>query len=506
MCRAPRGDEHCVINDLAAYRCLTVPCTFESKESRVFPRACLAIVALASAACGCRHFAARPLSAGAAAATLLARSLAEPGLREFVDAATGERAPEWPLRRWDLRNLTLAAIYFSPSLAVARADAAAAAAAIESAGARPNPTLAIAPEWNVTASSAVNPWLATIHLDWPIETAGKRGHRIERASAHADAARLGVAIEVVRIRRALEAVVIEIDAADARLGTLRDERAATDRLADLLDERLESGAVASAEVAPIRFAQLQVAAELASAEADASVLRARLAEALGLGAPGCRDVEVAALPPVETEPLGALPRELAVRAALIERSDVRAALADYAAAEALVKLEVARQYPDLHVGTGYGFDQGASKWSVGVSLDLPLLDRNEGPIAEAEAARQASAARFAALQAQAVAQVDLAIARRDSSLARVAELAKLEADRSANLRRAADAVELGAADRTEELAARIERIRAGRAVLEARTSLRQALAELAGAIDAVSPEIARAVPERAAARAQGDPS
>ena len=65
-----------------------------------------------------------------------------------------------------------------------------------------------------------------------------------------------------------------------------------------------------------------------------------------------------------------------------------------------LRLEIARQYPDLHLNPGYEFDQADSKWALGLSIELPLLNQNQGPIAEAEARRLESAARFESLQAR----------------------------------------------------------------------------------------------------------
>ena len=139
------------------------------------------------------------------------------GVQELLERALAKEVPEWPLRRWDLAELTLAAVYFQPTLALARAQAERAGAAVRTAGALPNPTLSIAPEIASNAASGVSPWLASIHLDWPVETAGKRGHRIVRAEAVAAGARFDVWSEVWRLRRQLEAVVIEIGAAPRRL-------------------------------------------------------------------------------------------------------------------------------------------------------------------------------------------------------------------------------------------------------------------------------------------------
>jgi outer membrane protein TolC len=96
--------------------------------------------------------------------------------------------------------------------------------------------------------------------------------------------------------------------------------------------------------------------------------------------------------------------------ALLIRTDVLGALADYEASQAALQLEVSKQYPDIHIGPGYALDQGHEKFTLGASLSLPLFDRNQGPIAEAEANRRKAAAAFQAQEARAVGEIELAIA------------------------------------------------------------------------------------------------
>ena len=63
------------------------------------------------------------------------------------------------------------------------------------------------------------------------------------------------------------------------------------------------------------------------------------------------------------------------RESLRSRSDVLAALARYEATQTALQLEVARQYPDFHVGPGYQYDLGENKWSVALSPGSPRRRR-----------------------------------------------------------------------------------------------------------------------------------
>ena len=99
--------------------------------------------------------------------------------------------------------------------------------------------------------------------------------------------------------------------------------------------------------------------------------------------------------------LNQFPRELTRpevrRQALLNRADVRGALAEYAASQSALQLEIANQYPDLHLGPGYAWNTGNAgdnEWELGLTVTLPVLNHNQGPVAEAEAKRTAGRRAF----------------------------------------------------------------------------------------------------------------
>jgi outer membrane protein TolC len=89
---------------------------------------------------------------------------------------------------------------------------------------------------------------------------------------------------------------------------------------------------------------------------------------------------------------------------------VLASLAEYEATQKALQLEVRKQYPDISLGPGYQLDQTDTKWTLMLSLSLPILNRNRGPIAEAAARREAAAASFLALQSRVLGEVETAVA------------------------------------------------------------------------------------------------
>jgi len=62
--------------------------------------------------------------------------------------------------------------------------------------------------------------------------------------------------------------------------------------------------------------------------------------------------------------------------------------AEYEAAEKSLELEVRKQYPDLHIGPGYGNEDGQNQVLLGLSVPIPILNANRQGIAEARARRE----------------------------------------------------------------------------------------------------------------------
>ena len=108
-------------------------------------------------AAGCARFEPRPISPEDSAKTLETRGLDSPEIRGFLEDQIGARLKEWPMRSWNLDYLTLAAFFFNPDLAVARAQWAGAEGSERTAAQRPNPTLNVTPGFNATTMAA-SPW------------------------------------------------------------------------------------------------------------------------------------------------------------------------------------------------------------------------------------------------------------------------------------------------------------------------------------------------------------
>jgi cobalt-zinc-cadmium efflux system outer membrane protein len=94
---------------------------------------------------GCASYTSKPIVPSNTAAALERRTLDEPALAQFIEAALPDRMAVGGSSNWELSTLTLAALYFHPEMEVSRAKLALARAGVKTAGQIPNPTLNISP-------------------------------------------------------------------------------------------------------------------------------------------------------------------------------------------------------------------------------------------------------------------------------------------------------------------------------------------------------------------------
>jgi cobalt-zinc-cadmium efflux system outer membrane protein len=470
-------------------------------------RSCLAWVASVALLLlgGCVHYHAQPIDPALTVQAFAARSLDDPGLSTFVEANAEPRPETWPPPAWDLRALTLAAFYFHPDLDVARARWSVAQSARLTAGERPNPSVTGGAGYDTTTKTP-SPWIPFVGFDIPIETAGKRGHRLARASHLSEAARLDVASAAWQVRSRVRATLVDLWAAD-RERTLREEEQALHRdNVRLLKLQWEAGAVSAFQLVQARLAADASRLALREAERRSAEARVRLAEAVGVTAEALDGVSLS------FEGLDALPPETSLAEArsraLLSRADILSALAAYAATQEALQLEIARQYPDIHLGPAYEYDQGDNKWTLGVGLTLPIFSRNRGPIAEAEATRAEAAASFEALQVRVLSQIDQAVAGYRGAR-------ELESDAEellANLRKeettARAIFELGEISRSDLVALRLQLSASSLARLDAVAQARHAVGALEDALQSPLPassEAWQSPPRAASTRTPGEP-
>ena len=377
--------------------------------------------------------------------------------------------------------LTLAAFHYHPSLEVARAQWAVAQGGEKTAGQRPNPTLTVTPTYNFT-TLVPSPWDPVGSIDVPIETAGKRRYRRAQAAGLSEAARLNVASTAWQVRNAVRSTLLEFAAAGQRAAVLEKQVTFQEEIVRRQDQQISVGEIAPSESLTIRIALEKARLDLADSRRQRVEAHARLAEAIGVPLAALNGVQLAKTQPEDVDRIAELTSADVRRAALQKRPDILAALAEYAAAQSALQLEIAKQYPDIHLQPGYEFDQGDSKWSLGLTVELPVLNQNQGPIAEAKARREETAARFNALQAKVLAEIDSAIEVFRISETNSRALRALTEAQAKRRDAVAGQLKAGAVDQVEFLTAQFELASAELVQAEGEIKLQQAAAALEDAV------------------------
>ena len=433
-------------------------------------------VALMLSGCAARRYQPAPIVPTQTASTLETRSLGDPGLHAFVEKNVAHAVTPWPPKAWDSAALSLSALYFSPALDAARARVAESQAAIVTAGARPNPSLSITP-------GIPSPYLFNVDFSASIETAGKRGHRIRVARSLDEAARFDLADTAWKIRSAVRLALLNYLLTSRSLDLLRSQEQIRGDQVNILEQRLSVGEIprTAVDLARIEFSKTHLA--INNAEGQLGEAEAALAASIGVPVVALRGLDFL-WPDMDSPPSAESlsPTEIQ-RNAVLNRLDIRRSLAQYAAAEDDLQLEISKQYPDVQIGPGYTYEERNNFFVIGLSTTLPIFNRNQGPIAEAEARRKEAAASFVEKQAQVIAGVERALALYIAALKELTEVDQsLRKLQDSQLRMMQQAVRLGEEDRLSLNGVQIQSSVLAQARLDALAHAQTALGELEDAV------------------------
>jgi CRISPR system Cascade subunit CasA len=245
------------------------------------------------------------------------------------------------------------------------------------------------------------------------------------------------------------------------LGITESERGVLDSLLLYSRQRYADGTLGRLEIARVEAERQQLEAAIATRRRELDEAEGALAAAVGVPTAELRRVEPPASSSARCPPQEA--RSSLQRTALDRRWSLRQVLAAYQVAEAELRVEVSRSWPNLEIGPGLFFDHGTEKWTV--LLGLPALNRNRGGIAEAEARRRVASQRVVEVQERVLGEVEHALAT-----CQAAELARVAIDSApgtARLAYADSAWARGEIGRLDVVLARLDVVRNARTVAEA---------------------------------------
>ncbi|MEX5219760.1 MAG: TolC family protein [Nitrospiraceae bacterium] len=240
------------------------------------------------------------------------------------------------------------------------------------------------------------------------EIAGKRGYRIESASFGAQSAEANFEDAVRQLSFTLKDAYYRVQLAQRRLALAEENRDRFSRIMEVNTIRFKKGYIAEVDLIRIRLQVVDFQSQVIEAIQEAESARADLRQLLRLS-PLTKLELTTDLDFRRVDPdIGKL-RSVALEA----RPDLRGKRAAYSQREADLKLAKAYRYPDVTIGAGYAVQgpRGPDNQQMGVlnlGVPLPLFNRNQGGVVQAEVAAQSAQADLDKTVNQVENQVDVA--------------------------------------------------------------------------------------------------
>ncbi len=417
----------------------------------------LVCLPLTLSACGFIEYIAKPIDQQALIHKIENKHPDSAQFKQFL--ADNNYTPNtFPITQWNLDELIYCALFFHPNLDLARAQWHAAETAQATAGARPLPTVSGNYGKSDNANDDISPYTYGLSIDIPVVTANKRNIRIENAQHLSESAKLDVAQTAWNLRAQVATTYYELQFNQAQLRVLARELAYRQDIVAMYQKRQDLGLASKVELSHAKLLLQTTNTDLNTQQQNKLVLTTKLASNLGLPLTLVQQMMFADAPNAENIIASARPDLIAnaQSTALLNRLDLRIALERYALAEGKLKLEIAKQYPDITVSPSYTYEFGSQVWSLGLSSLLTILNKNKYAIAEANQLREVEAAQFESLQSRVINETHAAQAKLEQAQHSLADYKRVYALQQDNTQRMQRLFTGGEIDRLELTMAKLE--------------------------------------------------
>ncbi|MCW5370050.1 TolC family protein [Pseudomonas aeruginosa] len=296
------------------------------------------------------------------------------------------------------------ALRSNPELAAVGRETEIASGARQQAGLIPNPDLS----WSVEDTRQGNRQ-TSVSIAQPLELGGKRGARVEVAKRGSEIAWTQLEVRRAELRAQVRGAYYAALTAQERVRLAKTSLDLARRALQAADRRVKAGSISSVERVRAQVLADNAQLDLSQAELEQQRTYVQLSSTWDEPQPGFARVGTASSAP----------------------PTLRLAAQEVARGEAQVDLEKRQRIPNLTVSIGSKYDQTARDGRgervnlIGLSMPLPLFDRNQGNIyaaqSRADQARDLQRATLLRLRSEAVQAYDqlrtseqeLALVRRD---------------------------------------------------------------------------------------------
>jgi outer membrane protein TolC len=293
--------------------------------------------------------------------------------------------------QFDIRNglspdeAALLAVIANPKLRATRDQRKLAAAQLLQAGILPNPQFSYSlgvPTGGATQGT-VNAY--NFGLSWEITSIIARNAQIAAAKSDAAAVDLDIAWQEWQAAQAAKLQVFHLGFLDQQIAVARQEEEGLRENLNLVRKAADLGFVTTVDLAAAEAALQRILASVLATEQQREQERLALNQSLGFPAGEIIPLEQNIAPPA----LKTLPSAQELQHGLEERRlDLLALKSGYQSEEDRLRAAILAQFPKINIGFMRARDNSdVVSTGFGITIDLPLFDRNQGAIAVENATR-----------------------------------------------------------------------------------------------------------------------
>lgn len=266
------------------------------------------------------------------------------------------------------------ALEVNPTIAAARREIEATEAQILQGSLRPNPGFSYAAEnaGRISRSSSAQ-------VELPIERGDKRAARVDAAQRGRDVAVSDLSGRQLKVRAAVMAAFFDVLAAQELTALAQDSVSLARRATDIAAKRVVAGKVSPVEETKARVAEAGTRVALTQAQSELRNARRRLSSLWGNASPRFSEAQG------NVDMLPAVPARESIELRLGTSPSVQRAQLELERRKSLVNVEQSKTVQDVTVSVGIQRREEAQheQMRFGISIPIPLYNRNQGNLLEA---------------------------------------------------------------------------------------------------------------------------
>jgi len=336
---------------------------------------------------GCAEYKSLPITPETVSASLTppsftdirtqARDIRHPVLKPVLFDETDGLSPD---------EAAILAVLINPSLRAMRDRRAIASSQLLQAGLLPNPQLSYSPSFPTGGSTAGTINAFGLGLNWNVTALISRSAKIDAAKLQREEVDLAIAWQEWQIAQAARVAVYRLLTLDKQVELSLEMQKRLQENLKSVTHAVNEGLLTGLRLAAARTTLNKANVRLQRFEKQVREQKLLLNRAMGL--PPRTDIKLQAnteLPEnVKITSQDSLAHDVENR-----RLDILAFRKGYESQEASVRVAIKKQFPKINIGLTHSKDTGnVFTTGLGVSISLPIFNRNQGKIAIARATRQ----------------------------------------------------------------------------------------------------------------------